>query len=191
MLGVAHGSLGAQGNQAGAEVALWLGGLLGTALIPLYYRGYRQAALPMRSGAATLHTALLVAAAGVALFGALTHLLTAVDIAGALATNTPPKSPAEAFAPAVSGLFIAGLLSVVSACAAAACLCWAYLRTPRTGAGLPVLLNPVVVTLLVGAGASATEDLTKYLAPAAANIAHCVFFLAVHAARVQPKRNPQ
>ena len=184
MLLVANGAVGSVPSAFG-ELLLLLGGTLGVLAIPLYFVGY-QAAIGLLQLAGPRHRLARLGAGFAAVFGALTHGLTALDIRSARLAGRGLRPPAEAFADTSGPLFIAALLAAAGAIAAAACmLTGPRRREPRLDAA--VILNPVLLTLLLGIVAAFSEPTMAYLAPSAPNLAHLLFFvLLARAARLAP-----
>jgi len=184
MLGVANGSSMFAGSR---YVLLWLGGAIGVASIPAYYLGYASAAR-LLSPSLACHWLIAVGAALVALFGALTHGLTALDIHVELAAGRGARPPAEAFADPSSPLVICALLAAAGAIVATLGIVTAGMRSDRRDMMLAALLNPTVLTILMSIVATVSDPLRMYLQPSAPNLAHFAFFtlLARAAARGEP-----
>ncbi len=158
------------GLAAPPDTILWLGAALGVLGIPLYAVGYRGAA---RLVADHSRGARAVFAGGALLagVGAVIHGLTAQLIAGALRSNVPGAPPLEAVAasgPLLVGLWVlAGLGLLVASVAFAGCRRDAL-----------AFANPALVTVVLMLAALPAELTRSFLAPAAPNLAHVVFFLA-------------
>ena len=173
------------GNTARPELSLaplpyatlWVGAVLGVAGIPLYAVGYRAASRPFARGVG----ARLVVYPGVlaALLGAVIHGLTAVEIRRALDSALPTRPPLEAVA--ASGAWLVGLWLVVGAMFLVASVAFMVeqLRTTTGSARHVAFANPFLVTVVLGGAAMSNEWLRSFLAPAAPNVAHVVFFLAL------------
>ncbi|MPZ45987.1 MAG: hypothetical protein GEV05_21890 [Betaproteobacteria bacterium] len=167
---------------------LALGGVLGAVAIPLYYPGYRAAASLLGLSPACRRLCTLGAAL-VATFGAITHVLTAVDIQAARAAGLDARPPAEAFADFSSPLFLMALVAAAGAVIAVVCFVAARFRSQPNAIKLAVLFNPIVSTVILSAGATVSEWTMAYIAPSAPNLAHVVFFaLLARAAEFPAKR---
>jgi hypothetical protein len=155
---------------------LWLGGALGVVAIPLYALGWRDASrlvAPATSRGAARAIAGLGAAS--AALGALIHGLTAAQIAADVRSGASPLDPLASVAS-----WGAPLLALWAA-AALAVLLASLLLAPaalRCRAPALALLTPAPVTLLLAAVGTASPWLRAFLAPAAPNLAHLVFFTA-------------
>ena len=186
MLLVAHGHGPGRGAGA-AAVLLWLGAGLGTAAIPFYYVGYSRA-LRVLGAAGAWHRLARLGAVLVAIFGAATHGLTALDIHTAMATGRAARPPEEAFADWPSPLSVCALAAAAGALLAAAAIVAAAVRSARLPLKVAGLLNPITWTVLLGAAATASELTLAYLGPSAPNLAHCLFFgLMAFLARRAPR----
>jgi hypothetical protein len=186
MLGVAHGDRTFAG-EGGRHIFLWVGGLLGVASIPIYFVGY-TAATRLLAPSLFCRRLVAVGAALVALFGALTHGLTALDIHAALAAGRGVRPPAEAFADLSSPLAVCALISAFGAVIASISLASAGARCNRRDVMLGAVLNPVVWTIVLSIAATLSELLRAYLAPSAPNLAHFLFFIVLARAAARNAR---
>jgi hypothetical protein len=161
---------------------LWPGALLGVIGIPLYALGYVAAARDFRRRA----MARLVVYPGViaSLGGAVIHGLTALEIQHGIAAGATARPPLEAVVAA--GPWLVGLWVIVGAMFLVASVAFALeqLRTATGGARLLAFANPTLVTVALVSFALPNEWLRSFLAPAAPNLAHVVFFFALWRARV-------
>lgn len=185
MLYVATGN--APLTSAEGQALLHVGGWLGVLAIPAYYLGYRECArrLPhWRDNRIALASTL---GALVAVFGAATHGLTAMDIHEALAAGAQTRLPQAAFVPGWSALFVCGVAAAIAALLATVVLTPALWQLDSRRWKLAAALNPITGTLILSAIGLASAELAAYLSPAAPNLAHAIFFAlcarAVHAAR--------
>ena len=167
---------------------LAIGGILGVVTIPVYYIGYQAAASLL--GLSPLRRRLcLFGAALVALFGAVTHALTALDIQAARVAGRDARPPAEAFTDPANPLFLAALIAAAGALIAVACLITAGFRSHANAIRQAILFNPIVATVILGAGAAVSQWTMAYIAPSAPNLAHVLFFaLLARASGLQAKR---
>lgn len=175
MLHVAFGHTGLDTSYG--LVLLTLGGALGVLTVPLYFMGYGACRSLFAADGFRANRPLLVFSALVAVFGAFTHGWTAFDIFNALSSGTAIRRPEDAFVASAP-------LAVAAAVAAIACL----------GATLTLLIearrkdwrlfkqliwaNPVSGTIALNVLALLGGDMGQYVAPAAPNLAHALFFAA-------------
>jgi hypothetical protein len=170
---------------AEGRALLHVGGWLGVLAIPGYYLGYRECArrLPRDKRRALASTL----GALVAMFGAATHGLTAMDIYEALTAGAQTRLPQAAFVPGWSALFVCGVAAAIAALLVTVVLTPALWRSDSGCWKLAATLNPITGTLVLSAIGLASAELAAYLSPAAPNLAHAVFFAlcarAVHAER--------
>jgi len=146
--------------------ALPVGGALGVVAIRMYGLGY--AAVARASGARVVF---LCGAAG-ALIGAAIHGLTWLAIRAGLESGAAAAPPLEA---------VAGSGALVALWALAAALVVIASATLAASRALPRTvrwLNPAAVTLAFVAMGMPSEWGRSFLAPAAPNLAHVVFFVA-------------
>lgn len=172
MLWVANARRPELGLPAPPGAVLWLGCALGVAGIPLYALGYQGAAGLLRVAQPRAAQVVIAAGAFAAGLGAAIHGMTAAGISSALHSGAPPAPPLEEIAasgPLLVSLWLAAALAVV---VASAVFAWSRRRDPALA-----LANPALVTLAVGLAALPSERLAAFLAPAAPNLAHLVFFL--------------
>ena len=154
------------------DSVLWLGAALGVIGIPLYALGYRAAALRLLPTHPRSARCVTACGALVAVFGAGIHALTARLIAEAIRSGAPGAAPLDAVAAAgpllVALWAAAGLATLVASIA----FVWGVRQR------LPLALaNPALGTLALGLAAQPDETLRSFLAPAAPNLAHVLFFL--------------
>ena len=159
------------GLPAPPDTVLWLGCALGVAGIPLYALGYQGAAGLLRPAHPRAAHTVISAGAFAAGIGAAIHGTTAALIASALRSNAQAAPPLEAVAesPLLVALWLAAALAVV---VASAVFAWCRRRDPALA-----LANPALVTVALALLAAPSEWLRSFLAPAAPNLAHVVFFL--------------
>jgi hypothetical protein len=187
MLLVANGDAPQDSSPVGGYM-LAFGGVLGAVAIPLYYAGYQAAATLLALSPARRYLCTLGATL-VATFGAITHALAAIDIQAARDAGLETRPPAEAFADVSSPLFLVALIAAAGAVIAVVCLVTAGFRRQPNAIKLAVLLNPIVSTVLLSAGATVSEWTMTYIAPSAPNLAHLLFFaLLVRASRFHATR---
>jgi hypothetical protein len=155
---------------------LALGGALGVLGIPVYALGWRDAAR-LAARAATPAAARTLAAFGAAsaLLGTAIHGLTALQIDAALRSAAPAQDPLAAVAS--GGPALLGLWAAAGACVLIASLIFARAAV-RAGAACLALATPAPVTLALVAAALPWTLARAFLAPAAPNLAHLVFFAA-------------
>lgn len=145
--------------------------LAGTLGIPLYAFGYYVRAHRARHSGPTC--AVVVASAGTALavLGGAVHAVTGAAVlndVGGIASGLDPLQGVLASGPIVVALW--GLAAAAFACAAIAELCLPQAPVAR-------LFNPAVVTLVLTAAAPLLPlPWPDFVAPAALNIAHVIFF---------------
>lgn len=160
-------------------VVLWVGAALGVLGIPLYALGYRAAARTVAGDRVRVRRLIRWAGAGVGILGAWIHGLTALLIADARATSAAPADPITAVAS--SGELLVGLWLITSALVLVAALVFAF-EVGRGRSTLPRWIawtNPVFGTFAFAlAGVSLGEPVESFVAPAAPNFAHALFFAA-------------
>ncbi len=160
-------------------VVLWIGAALGVLGIPLYALGYRETARTIDGDRIRVRRLIRWAGAGVAALGTWIHGLTALLIADARASSAAPADPFAAVAS--SGALLVGLWALTALLAAAAALAFAF-EAGRGRSTLPrwvAWANPVFGTLAFAlAGVSLGEPAESFVAPAAPNFAHALFFAA-------------
>jgi hypothetical protein len=170
MLWVANARRPELGLATPPDTVLWLGAALGVLGIPVYAVGYRAAARLVadhpRGARAVFAGGALAAGAG-----ALVHGLTAELIDRALRSGTPGTPPLEAVA--AGGPLLVGLWGLAALSALVASVAFA-----RSRGDALALANPALVTVGLTLLALPTELTRSFLAPAAPNLAHIVFFLA-------------
>jgi len=171
MLWVANARRPELGLPAPPDTVLWIGCALGVAGIPLYALGYQGAAGLLRPAHPRAAQTVIAAGAFAAGLGAAIHGMTAAMIASALQANTPPAPPLEQVAAngLLVGMWLAATLAVI---VASALFAWCERRDPAVA-----LANPALVTIGLALLALPSEPLRAFLAPAAPNLAHGVFFL--------------
>jgi len=170
-------------RERGSELGLLLvlGGVLGVVAIPLYALGYLAASKPLLPVSRSLAAVVAVAGGMTAALGAVIHGLTAAFLRADLAAGRPatdPLSAVLAWGPLLPRLWGVGIL-----CAAIASLAFAWpVATGRSAlARWLALLNPILVSIAVGAVGLGSELGRAYLTPAAPNLAHVVFFAVLRA----------
>jgi hypothetical protein len=157
------------GIVAPPDAVLWLGAVLGVAGIPVYALGYQAAGRLVadhpRGARAVVAGGALVAGVGAAIHG-----VTAQMIASAVRANmdAPPFEAVVA-----SGQLVIGLWGVAALGLLVASAVFAWCRRDALA-----LANPALVTVGLMLAALPTELTRSFLAPAAPNLAHIVFFLA-------------
>jgi hypothetical protein len=162
----------------GEPAAGWLalGGALGVLAIPLYAIGWRDAARIAAPGASPAAARALAAFGGAsALLGAAIHALTALEIDAALGSDAPARDPLAAVA--ATGGTLVGLWAAAAACVLVASAIFAR-AAAWAGAGRLALATPVPLTLALVALAVPWVLGRAFLAPAAPNLAHVIFFAA-------------
>lgn len=165
---------------------LWMGAVLGVAGLPLYVVGYHAIA---RSYAAGLGSKFIAYPGFVAsLGGAGIHALTAFEIQIASASTMPAAAPLEAVA--ASGSWLVALWLIVGVMFAVASTAFAlqWWRTERGCARGLALVNPMLVTILLVVASMSNEWLRSFVAPAAPNAAHVVFFFVLWRIAARPTR---
>ena len=171
MLWVANARRPELGLPAPPDTVLWLGCALGVAGIPLYAFGYQGAAGLLRPAHQRAAQTVIAGGAFAAGIGAAIHGMTAAMIASALQSNAPAAPPLEEVA--ANGLLVAmWLAAALAVVVASAVFAWCRRRDPALA-----LANPAVVTVALVVLALPSEWLRAFLAPAAPNLAHLVFFL--------------
>jgi len=176
MLAVAAGHYPSVAGSTASSILLAFGGLCGVAAIAAYYWGYRES-FRYLAGPLPIPGTALAAAGCVALFGAATHGLTAIDIAAAFAAGQAQRPPEVAFSDPGSPLFLCALLSVLATLVVACYLVRIGLLNCRAAVRrIVVLLNPVCATLALTGAASLAGELAPYIQPAAPNLGHLLFF---------------
>jgi hypothetical protein len=159
-------------------ILLTLGGLLGCLSIPLYALGY--SALARVIGATKPIPARSIRVGGIvfAALGAFIHGLTWMTIRDSEPAASGSTTPLDAIAATGGMLVNAWIAASVLLGIVAIAIAWSGLRRPRA---IPVglaLLNPLVITVSIGALGAATGFGRSFLVPAAPNLAHIVFFVA-------------
>lgn len=152
------------------------GGALGVSTIPVYFIGYLGCRSLFFQASMPADRRLLMFAALLAFFGVLTHGLTAVDIHTALSSGATTRRPQEAFA-AFSPLVLTGISAVLACAGANLVLFLGALRSNRRLGSFPYL-NPICATIALNAVAMVIGEAGEFLAPAAPNLAHVIFFAA-------------
>jgi hypothetical protein len=146
--------------------------LAGALAIPLYALGYFARAERARAAAPTVAAVVTIAGAAFAVLGGLVHATTGVLVAtgaGGIAGGLDPLAGILASGPIVLSLW--ALATVAFLCAAIA---EASLPQPPAAR----CFNPAVLTLVLTAAATlAPSPWRDFLAPAAVNVAHLVFFV--------------
>lgn len=158
-------------------IMLTAGGLLGVIAVPAYFVGYHASRQLFFQAAAPTISPFLVLAAFVAAFGALTHALTAIDIYNALASGATTRPPHEAFA-SFSPLVFTGIGAALACVGAVLIMFRAGRQTHSTHMKTLAYFNPVSGSVALNAVALLIGDAGQYLAPAAPNLAHAIFFFA-------------
>jgi hypothetical protein len=178
LLHVANGPRPQLPGSAALPPALWLGGALGVAGIPVYALGYGAAARSLDPGEAWASRTVRVTGGLAALLGGVIHGLTTLRLAADVRAGLPAGEPlAVIFA---SGWLILSLWGIASLLAT-----WASVVVARAvGRGrsrLPRGLawtNPALLTVLLGLAGLPALVLRTFLTPAAPNLAHTLFFAA-------------
>jgi hypothetical protein len=178
MLAVANAQRPALGLPAPPLPALSAGAALGVLAIPAYALGWRAAAQVVAPFAPRAAPLVAVAGAASAFVGSAIHGLTAVEIRRSVASPAADRPPLEAMADPGSPLLALWLLAAALVLVASAAFARSALRAPGPGPRLPALLNPALATVALAVAALPSELLRSFLAPAAPNLAHLLFFLA-------------
>ena len=155
---------------------LWLGGALGVLAIPVYALGYRSASRLVGAASVRGARALFAAGAAGALLGAVIHGLTAAQILGELDAAAPARAPVAALlgsGPLLLGLWgLADLLVLF----ASTLFSWFVGRGRTALPRAAALANPALLSVALAAAALPSVLLQSFLAPAAPNLAHLIFF---------------
>lgn len=171
MLSIALGYLGMETPIA--KVLLLAGSVLGLAVIPAYFVGYRALAMvyPLSPRGFFLACAAVVAGCG-----AVTHGLTGLDIYQAVSAGAQTRPPAEAFAEP-SLLMLTASLSAVACLAASIIIVVTDARmTVKSMRPIP-FVNPVIGSIVLTAVSASLGSVGDFLGPAAPNLAHFAFFI--------------
>jgi hypothetical protein len=158
--------------------ALWVGAALGVLGIPVYALGYHAASRMLGPVSRRSARAVFLLGSLGAAIGAGIHALTALQIQSDLEAGAPALDPIEAVAS--WGPTLPALWAMAAALVVSASLIFGW-RVGRGGGPAPRFLglaNPALITVaLVGVGMT-TPLLRAFLAPAAPNVAHVLFFAA-------------
>ena len=164
---------------APAPVAvLWIGAVLGVVGLPIYGAGYWAIARGFaRRG---LRGAWLIAVCGIggAIVGAVIHGLTALEIDSALG-SAAARPPLEAVAGGDRALLYLWLTCGVLLLLASLSFAALQVRSASGAARWLAAANPIVLTVLLVALSMSAELLRSFVAPAAPNLAHLLFFLTL------------
>ncbi len=188
MLAVANAGSTEPGLDPPAAVSLALGAVLGVLGIPLYYAGYRAASQTLARSSPGAARLVLLGGAGTAGIGAFIHGLTAFMIRRDLEAATPVQSPLEAVVD--WGVFPVAAWSLAALCVLVASVAM-FRGALSHSSDLPRWwgwTNPAFVTVAIAASASGSELGRSFLAPAAPNLAHVVFFACSLAALRSPSQ---
>lgn len=157
---------------------LWPGAILGVACIPFYALGWRAASRLLARDEGRVARIVALAGAASALVGSAIHGLTAVEIRRSLALPAPHRSPLEAAADPGSPLLALWLAAAGLVLVASLAFAWAARRAPEAPTRRLAAMNPALLTVTLALLALPTEGLRSFLAPAAPNLAHLLFFWA-------------
>lgn len=160
------------------EGTLLMGALLGVVCIPIYAIGYAVAARAPVVASARARRAIVWSGTVLAIGGAIVHGLTALEIRALLANDAPALSPAEAIASA--GPLLLGLWTIVliAGVVASAIFARSARASSEPGMRLAALASPALsIIALVAVALTTSSPLGEaFLAPAAPNLAHVLFF---------------
>ncbi len=156
---------------------LWLGGTLGVFAIPVYAVGYRSASRLVAVASVRGARAVFVAGALAALLGSAIHGLTAAQIAAQLDAPAPGLDPVTATLSGGPVLLVLWGVAALAVAVASASFFWSVARGATSAPRSAALANPALVTLALAAAALPSTLLRSFLAPAAPNLAHLVFFV--------------
>lgn len=158
----------AEGPAALLSIGCWLG----VASIPVYAAGYAAAAKLVDETRPGSVRVIVVGGAIAAVTGALIHYLTARVVAARIATGAPGLDP---FAELSSEILLLVLWAVASFAVVVASVAFATGVRPRHGK-LLACANPALLTVTISVLGLASVVTRSFLAPAAPNLAHVLFF---------------
>jgi len=164
-------------DTASGQVLLTLGGTLGVLAIPLYFGGYDASRTLLGQPFSRSTKQFLILSALVALFGALAHGLTALDIFNELSSGATTRRPEDAFIGFLP-LAVAGGISAIACLGVNLALLSGGFRADSRRFKQLIWINPVSGTIVLSVLAWLIGDMGQYLSPAAPNLAHALFFAA-------------
>jgi hypothetical protein len=160
-------------------IALTAGGLLGCLSIPLYALGYAALARVMQPRAPIPARIVWIGGTVFAALGAFIHGLTWIVIRASVLAGTRSTAPLDSIAASGGTLLSAWIAAAALMLFVSFAIAWAGLAVrPRAIPVWLALLNPLSITLFIGASGAATEVGRSFIVPAAPNLAHIAFFAA-------------
>ncbi len=167
---------------AAPAACLWVGAALGVVGIPFYALGYHAASRILGSVSRGAARAVFLLGSLGALVGVVIHAGTAFKIHSDLEAGTAVQDPISSVVSWGPMILVPWALAAAFVLFASILFGWFVLRGGGSAPRLVGLANPALVTAaLVGVGMS-TPLLRSFLAPAAPNVAHVVFFGACYSA---------
>ncbi len=174
-LGLAGDFVLLEATHYGTQDGLLCGHLLGVFGIPLYGLGYWQASHAIRFAAPRRAAVVLFSGMFLAALGSAIH-----GITGALLVAAPVTASGGVWAYEPYGAYVwpvwgvAALLLVVASLCLVAAVIWQPTPYPRFFA----VFSPALLVLGIGLVSLPFPELRRFLAPAAPNLAHVIFFSA-------------
>jgi len=160
------------------DVLLTVSGVVGTVSIPFYTLGYAAIARRIEPASRRLRRTIIACGTLVGFVGSMVHGATAILMHNAIASGTAWTDPLSG--PLHSGLLLPTLWALATAAAlcAAGAIAYAVLTGALRMTRALAVLNPPFVTVVIVAAALLTgsNTLTRFLAPAAPNLTHALFF---------------
>jgi hypothetical protein len=151
---------------------LTIGGWLGVLSIPLFALGYMAASTLVDPSRPCIVRVVNAGGVVAGVTGGVIHGLTARVIAASIATRGAALDPVSELssAPALIGLWVVAICAALAASVA-------FATGVRAERGIALAsMNPVLLTLALSVLALPTELSRSFLAPAAPNLAHVMFF---------------
>lgn len=156
--------------------SLQVGGVLGVLAIPLYAVGYHSASRIVEAASRGASRAVFWLGSIGAVLGALIHGLTAIQIHADLEAGAIARDPLSSVASWGPTILVLWGLAAASVLVASFLFGWLATRGSDSTRRLVGLANPALVTVVLMIVAMTTPLLRSFLAPAAPNLAHVVFF---------------
>ena len=156
--------------------SLQVGGVLGVLASPLYAWGYHSASRIVEAASRRASRAVFWLGSIGAVLGAVIHGLTALQIHADLAAGAVARDPLSSVASWGPTILVLWALAAVSILLASFVFGWVATRGPNSTHRLVGLANPALVMLVLVIVGMTTPLLRSFLAPAAPNLAHVVFF---------------
>ena len=156
---------------------LWVGAALGVIGIPVYGLGYLGLRARFVRRARTAANVLAGTGLAACAVGAVVHALTALAIDASSGSSAPSQAPLEAVAGTRGALGTSWLVCGVAFAAASAAFAYLQGRSAVGSARWLAAANPLAITVALIALSVPFEWGRSFVAPAAPNLSHVVFFL--------------